>query len=64
MTKNLKSLCKLTGTAVTKNLLRNGFNVSAIMDVKPDLCQGYPDTVKVCLKGLCARDIQILLRFV
>ncbi|XP_023325846.1 3-hydroxyisobutyrate dehydrogenase, mitochondrial [Eurytemora carolleeae] len=35
------------GTAVTKNLLRNGFNVSAIMDVKPDLCQGYPDTVKV-----------------
>merc|ERR1712215_317175 len=35
------------GTAVTNNLLRNGFTVSGVMDVKAELCQGYPDNVKV-----------------
>lgn len=35
------------GAAVTKNLLRNGFQVTAINDIKPELCQGYPDSVQV-----------------
>ena len=35
------------GTAVANNLLRKGFLVSAITDIKPELCQGFPDSVKV-----------------
>jgi len=35
------------GTAVTNNLTRNGFNVAAIMDIKPDLCRGYPENISV-----------------
>jgi len=30
---------------------------------KGTVCQGYPDIIKVCLKGLFVQDIQILLRF-
>ena len=35
------------GTAVANNLLRKGFLVSAITDIRPELCQGFPDSVKV-----------------
>jgi len=35
------------GTAVANNLMRKGFEVSAINDIVPDLCKGYPDSVKV-----------------
>ena len=35
------------GTAVANNLLQKGFLVSAITDIKPELCQGFPDSVKV-----------------
>jgi len=35
------------GTAVANNLLRKGFLVSAITDIKPELCQGFPDSVRV-----------------
>jgi hypothetical protein len=39
----------ILGTAVTKNLLRKGFNVAAITDIKPELCQGYPESIQVVL---------------
>jgi len=35
------------GTAVTNNLLRNGFVVSAVTDIKTELCNGYPESIKV-----------------
>ena len=35
------------GTAVANNLLRKGFIVSAITDIKPELCQGFPESVAV-----------------
>ena len=35
------------GNAVANNLLRKGFVVSAITDIKPELCQGFPDSVRV-----------------
>merc|ERR1719402_1662082 len=35
------------GTAVANNLLRKGFVVSAITDIKPELCQGYPQNIQV-----------------
>merc|ERR1712066_120557 len=35
------------GNAVANNLLRKGFVVSAITDIKPELCQGFPDSVTV-----------------
>lgn len=35
------------GTAVTKNLLRKEFNVTAITDIRPELCQGYPSSIQV-----------------
>jgi len=35
------------GTAVANNLLGKGFQVSAIMDIKKDLCKGYPADIKV-----------------
>jgi hypothetical protein len=35
------------GQAVTNNLLRKGFNVTAITDIKPELCQGYPSSIQV-----------------
>ena len=37
----------IIGTAVANNLMRKGFQVSAIMDIKPELCKGYPAEVKV-----------------
>ena len=37
----------IPGKAVTNNLLRNGFNVAAITDIKPELCQGYPSSIQV-----------------
>ena len=42
---NLRDIC--SGTAVTNNLLRGGFRVTAITDIKPELCQGFPQDVKV-----------------
>ena len=36
-----------TGTAVTNNLLRKGFTVTAVMDIKPELCKGFPESIKV-----------------
>merc|ERR1711962_832177 len=35
------------GTAVANNLLRKGFIVSAITDIKPELCKGFPESVAV-----------------
>lgn len=35
------------GNAVANNLLRKGFLVSAITDIRPELCQGFPDSVRV-----------------
>lgn len=35
------------GQAVTKNLLKKGYVVTAMTDIKPDLCKGYPDSIKV-----------------
>ncbi len=35
------------GQAVTNNLLRKGFNVTAITDIKPELCQGFPSSIQV-----------------
>lgn len=35
------------GTAVANNLLRHGFQVTAIMDIQPKLCQGFPQSIKV-----------------
>jgi len=35
------------GTAVANNLLRNNYKVSAIMDIKPDLCRGFPEDIQV-----------------
>lgn len=35
------------GTAVARNLLRKGFNVSAINDIKPELCHGFPESVQI-----------------
>lgn len=35
------------GTAVAHNLLRKGFLVSAITDIRPELCQGFPSSVQV-----------------
>jgi len=35
------------GTAVTNNLMRKGYNVTAITDIKPELCSGFPENIKV-----------------
>merc|ERR1711997_1214799 len=35
------------GTAVTNNLVRQGFNVANIMDIKPELCRGFPENIQV-----------------
>ena len=35
------------GNAVANNLLRKGFLVSAITDIRPKLCRGFPDSVRV-----------------
>jgi len=35
------------GAAVTNNLLRNGFTISAVTDIKSELCEGYPESIKV-----------------
>jgi len=35
------------GQAVTNNLLKKGFAVTAITDIKSELCQGYPESIKV-----------------
>jgi len=35
------------GNAVANNLLKKGYEVTAINDIIPDLCKGYPDSVKV-----------------
>ena len=32
---------------MTNNLLRNGFTVTAVTDIKTELCAGYPDSIKV-----------------
>ena len=32
---------------MTKNLLKKGYVVTAMTDIKPDLCKGYPDSIKV-----------------
>ena len=35
------------GKAVCNNLLRNGYTVTAMTDIKPDNCNGFPDTIAV-----------------
>ena len=35
------------GDAVCKNLLRNGFNVSAIYDIDLDKCKGYSADINI-----------------
>jgi len=35
------------GTAVANNLTKKGIEVTAINDILPDLCKGYPETMKV-----------------
>ena len=47
------------GTAVAHNLLRKGFLVSAITDIKPELCHGFPSSVQVTMSppvkhGFCS----------
>ena len=42
------------GNAVCHNLLRNGFTVTAITDIKAENCQGYPESIEV--KG-SAREV-------
>ena len=42
------------GNAVCHNLLRNGYKVTAITDIKPENCKGYPDSIAV--KG-SAREV-------
>ena len=36
-----------SGDAVLKNLLRNGFTVSAVCDINPEKCTGYDPAVQV-----------------
>merc|ERR1711923_576164 len=35
------------GNAVCHNLLRKGYTVTAITDIKPDNCKGYPESIAV-----------------
>merc|ERR1711923_392315 len=42
------------GNAVCNNLLRKGYTVTAITDIKPDNCKGYPESIAV--KG-SAREV-------
>merc|ERR1711997_1348431 len=35
------------GTAVANNLIRNGYNVANIMDIKSELCRGFPENIQV-----------------
>merc|ERR1719369_2412910 len=42
------------GNAVCNNLLRKGYTVTAITDIKPDNCKGYPESIAV--KGT-AREV-------
>lgn len=35
------------GNAVCHNLLRKGYNVTAINDIKTENCQGYPETIQI-----------------
>ena len=42
------------GNAVCHNLLRKGYTVTAITDIKPDNCKGFPESIAV--KGT-AREV-------
>lgn len=42
------------GNAVCHNLLRNGYQVAAITDIKAEKCQGFPSSIAV--KG-SAREV-------
>ena len=35
------------GNAVCNNLLRKGYTVTAITDIKPDNCKGYPESIAI-----------------
>ena len=35
------------GNAVCHNLLRKGYTVTAITDIKPDNCKGYPESIAI-----------------
>ena len=35
------------GNAVCHNLLRKGYKVTAINDIKTENCQGYPETIQI-----------------
>ena len=37
----------ILGDAVCKNLVRNGFNVTAMYDINLEKCKGYPADIEI-----------------